>query len=252
MTCYDTYNTETAAFMIKIHLSWANFEVTASADGKSNEFRFESLCRQLFANEFVEKESHQRFLQSVVNNPGIETEPIYNEKEKIWIGFQAKYFSKNIKYDSILDSCRKAVSYYNDKLDKLILFCNHQPDPTSKTFKKAKELLSSNNITLITIAGETILDLVRKYDKLKEYYFGQPLIPDEWISEHDEDMIELLGNRFEAGLNVSTESEVLLSLFSLDNNAVEYVNKKKEGSSLQNRFNILEVTLSLQISHRIV
>ena len=228
MTCYDSCNTEIVVFMIGTHLSWSKFEVAASADGKSNEFRFESLCRQLFANEFVEKESYQRFLQSVVNNPGIESEPIYNEKEKIWIGFQAKYFSKYINYDSIMNSCRKAVTHYKGKLDKLILFCNLQPSPKSKTFKEAEKLLRFNNMTLTTIAGETILDLVRKYDKLKEYYFGQALISDEWMWEHDKDMIELLGNRFEAGLNVSTESEALLSLFSLDNNAVEYINKKKK------------------------
>ena len=189
MTCYDSCNTEIVVFMIGTHLSWSKFEVAASADGKSNEFRFESLCRQLFANEFVEKESYQRFLQSVVNNPGIESEPIYNEKEKIWIGFQAKYFSKYINYDSIMNSCRKAVTHYKGKLDKLILFCNLQPSPKSKTFKEAEKLLRFNNMTLTTIAGETILDLVRKYDKLKEYYFGQALISDEWMWEHDKDMM---------------------------------------------------------------
>ena len=85
-----TYYTETVVFMIRTHLNWANFEVKASVDGLGNAFRFESLCRQLFVNKFTEKESHQRFLQSVVNNPGIETEPIYDEKKKTWIGFQAK------------------------------------------------------------------------------------------------------------------------------------------------------------------
>ncbi len=223
-----TYYTETVVFMIRTHLSWASFEVKSSADGLSNAFRFESLCRQLFVNKFTEKESHQRFLQSVVNNPGIETEPIYDEKKKTWIGFQAKYFSKKISYNAILDSCTKAVTHYKDKLDELVLFCNLQPYPSAKTYKATKDLLKSNGITLTLIAGDTIFDLVREYDNLKEYYFGQPLMSDEWIREHDECMVKLLGDRFEAGFNVSTESEVLLSLFSLDSNALEYVNKKKK------------------------
>lgn len=220
--------TEIVAFMNRTHVSWASFEIKSSADGLSNAFRFESLCRQLFVNEFIGKESPQRFLQSVVNNPGIETEPIFDEKRNVWIGFQVKYFSKKINYNAILDSCKKAIDYYEDKLDELVLFCNLPPSQQAETFKNTKKLLALKGIELIPVAGEMILDLVRKYDKLKEYYFGQPLISDEWLWEHDEDMIELLGNRFEAGLNVSTESEVLLSLFSLDNNALEYVNKKRK------------------------
>ena len=215
-----TYYTETVVFMIRTHLSWASFEVKSSADGLSNAFRFESLCRQLFVNKFTEKESHQRFLQSVVNNPGIETEPIYDEKKKTWIGFQAKYFSKKISYNAILDSCTKAVTHYKDKLDELVLFCNLQPYPSAKTYKATKDLLKSNGITLTLIAGDTIFDLVREYDNLKEYYFGQPLMSDEWIREHDECMVKLLGDRFEAGFKVSTESEVLLTVFYFDSNAL--------------------------------
>lgn len=214
--------------MIRTHLNWASFEVNASEDGQSKAFRFESLCRQLFASKFLEKESHQRFLQSAVNNPGIEAEPIYSEKERKWIGFQAKYFSKNISYDAILGSCAKAVKYYKGRLDEIILFCNLHPSTRSKTFIKTVEDLKSKGVMLTVIADETILDLVRKHDTLKAYYFGQHLISDEWIREHDELMITVLGDRFEKGFNVNTESADLLSLFSLDNNAAELVNKKKK------------------------
>ena len=214
--------------MIRKHLNWTSFEVNASEDGQSKAFRFESLCHQLFANEFLEKESHQRFLQSAVNNPGIEAEPIYSEKERKWIGFQAKYFSKNISYDAILDSCAKAVKYYKGRLEEIILFCNLHPSPRSKTFIKTEKNLKSNGITLTVIAGDAILDLVREYDKLGEYYFGQHRISDKWICEHDELMINVLGDRFEKGFNVNTRSADLLSLFSLDNKASELVNKKKK------------------------
>ena len=202
--------------------------MNASGEGQGNALRFESLCRQLFVNEFIEEESHQRFLKSVVNNPGIETDPIYSEKEKKWIGFQAKYFSKDISYDEISNSCAKAVKYYKGGLDEIILFCNLHPSTRSKTFIKAEENLKSNGIALTVIADDAILDLVRKYDKLGEYYFGRHRISDKWIREYNELMINVLGDRFEEGFNVNTKSADLLSLFSLDNNASELVNKKKK------------------------
>lgn len=80
--------------MIKATLSWNWFEVYDTEDGKDAPKRFEDLCRQLFANEFISSDAicKQQYLQAVENNPGIETEPIYSEKEKKWMGFQAKYF----------------------------------------------------------------------------------------------------------------------------------------------------------------
>lgn len=215
--------------MIKATLSWNWFEVYDTEDGKDAPKRFEDLCRQLFANEFISSEATcKQYLQAAVNNPGIETAPIYSEKEKKWMGFQAKYFKSRVDYSDIYDSCDKAVKYYKGKLDELVLLCNLHPSPRAKKFEEAKNFLKANGITLNVIAGDAILDRVRKYDYLKEYYFGLHQISDTWIKEHDRNMMNVLSNRFEAGLNVDTRYAELLSLFSQDNSSIEFINKKKE------------------------
>lgn len=209
-------------------LNWNSFEANASENGESNASWFESLCRQLFVNEFIEEESQQRYLQSTVNNPGIESEPVLAKGRDVKIGFQAKYFSNRNRYDEIWDSCQKAVKFYKGKMDELVFFCNLHPSPRSKTFKKTETYLKENGITLVPIAGNTLLDRVREYEKLCKYYFGKVVISDQKIQEHDDHRIKEFEDRFESVPNVSTESEVLISLFSLDNSALEFVNKKKK------------------------
>lgn len=215
--------------MIKATLSWNWFEVYDTEDGKDAPKRFEDLCRQLFANEFISSDAIcKQYLQAAENNPGIETEPIYSEKEKKWMGFQAKYFKSRVDYSDIYDSCDKAVKYYKGRLDELVLFCNLHPSPRAKKFEEAKNFLKANGITLNVIAGDAIFDLVRNDGRLKAYYFGQNLITDEWIRNHDKHMIKVLGDRFETRFNVNTDSSAMVSLFSLDNNAIKLVNKKKK------------------------
>lgn len=79
--------------MVKEIFSWEQF-VLCGGDDCDIPLRFESLCRQLFANEFLSQDSYRKFLQTIPNNPGIEAEPIYIEHEESWVGFQAKYFTK--------------------------------------------------------------------------------------------------------------------------------------------------------------
>lgn len=154
---------------MKTKLNWNSFEANASENGESNASWFESLCRQLFVNEFIEEESQQRYLQSTVNNPGIEAEPVLAKGRDVKIGFQAKYFSNRSRYDEIWDSGQKAVKFYKGKMDELILFCNLPPSPRSKIFKKTEAYLQENGITLVPIAGNTLLDRIREYEKLCKY-----------------------------------------------------------------------------------
>ena len=50
-----------------------------------------------------------RYLHANPNNHGLETEPIYDEVNKCWIGFQAKFFESNVKYDQIKHSAEKTI-----------------------------------------------------------------------------------------------------------------------------------------------
>ncbi len=89
-----------------IDVNWDSFKLY-NQSAKGVRYKFEDLCRQLFANENLAGNKRYRHLHSNPNNPGLETEPIYDEVNKRWVGFQAKYF--DVKADWIL-RCGGAAS----------------------------------------------------------------------------------------------------------------------------------------------
>ena len=59
------------------------------------------------------------------------------------------------------------------------------------------------------------------------YFFGALSLDLEWFTRHNEQMFDLLRERFNRQFNVETESSDELSLFVHDNNAAAYLNAKK-------------------------
>ena len=205
-------------------VTWAQFASTVTEkDGITR--KFENLCRQLFINEFF---SGRIYPHSNPNNPGIEIEPLFDDKTKQWISFQAKYFESNINYQQIYDSAQKTVTYYKDKLDILYLFCNKSINKNAQKYKQIEAILKSNNIQLEIINNEAILDRVRKYETLCFFYFGAHNITQSWLYEKNQLMFRQLGKRFNQEFNVDTENSSKLSLFVIDNTAIDYINNKKK------------------------
>ena len=68
-----------------MQINWDSFKVH-NQDSRGIRYKFEDLCRILFANEFIKGNKQFRFLHSNPNNPGLETEPIFDEENKRWIG----------------------------------------------------------------------------------------------------------------------------------------------------------------------
>ena len=89
--------------MLDTQFSWTQFS-QCNIDGTNIHERFENLCRQIFVNTYLKGESRTKYLRTNPNNPGIEVEPIYCEKENKRIGFQAKYFENGRDYKAISDS----------------------------------------------------------------------------------------------------------------------------------------------------
>ena len=81
-----------------MQITWDNFKIY-NQDSRGIRFKFEDLCRQLFANEYISANQEYRYLHSNPNNPGLEVEPIYDEKNSRWISFQAKYFESQTDYE---------------------------------------------------------------------------------------------------------------------------------------------------------
>ena len=210
-----------------VEVNWENF-ASNNNDPDGVQHKFENLCRQLFTNDFLKENKITRNLHSNPNNPGIEAEPILDERTNQYIGFQVKYFDVSVDYSQILHSMEKAVQYYAGKLSHIVLYCNKAITSTSKSYINIVELLKENNITIELITDMAILDAVRKYPYLANYYFGVNTISFKWIVAHNEKSFCDLGERFNRDFNVETETSKRLSLFAGDQSAVQYINEKKE------------------------
>ena len=208
-------------------ITWENF-TSANTDGRDNRLRFEDLCRQLFTNEFLAQNKKTKYVHSNPNNAGLESDPVYDEQNQRWIGYQAKFFDDRPGYEQILHSAEKIVEYYAGKVNHVFLYSNKQLSVDADNYKKALEILTRNKITLELITGDTILDQVRKYPYLARYYFGSHSITHAWIENHNKHRLEELGERFNSGFNVETDYSLKLSLFVHDDDAVKYINNKKQ------------------------
>lgn len=228
--------------MSKVQLSWTMFETCCdAADGKDVHARFEDLCRQLFAKEFLDDDSHQKYLLSAPNNPGIEAEPVLARSGE-WAGFQAKYFTNKIDYGTIRRSFELTVEKYRGKIDKVVFYCNKTPSIRSRVFIEAKNILDGNGISLVLICDEAIFDRVREYSYLQSYYFGIQMLHDDWVKRHDDCMFELLNARYDFNFNVDTTASSKLSLFAVDTSAINKINSKKS--------DLLEKTCSIGWIHQ--
>lgn len=210
-----------------VEVNWENF-ASNNNDPESIQHKFENLCRQLFTNNYLKENKKSRNLHSNPNNPGIEAEPIPDERTNQYIGFQVKFFDTSVDYGQILHSMEKALQYYTGKLSHIVLYCNKAITSTSKSYINIVELLKKNNITIELVTDSAILDAVRKYPYLANYYFGVNTISFEWVVAHNEKSFCDLGERFNRDFNVETETSKRLSLFARDQSAVQYINDKKE------------------------
>ena len=89
-----------------MQINWDNFR-TFNQDSRGVEYKFEDLCRQLFVNENLGGNKEFKYLHANPNNYGLETEPIYDEINQRWIGFQAKFFKNKVDYEQIKHSAKK-------------------------------------------------------------------------------------------------------------------------------------------------
>lgn len=151
-------------------ITWEQF-VVSNNDARGIRYKFEDLSRQLFIHEFLSGNSKYKYLHSNPNNPGVESEPILDEQNGKYIGYQAKFFDNNVDYGQIKSSAQKAIKEYKGTLDIIYLFCNKTLTTTCTGYRGVEKLLQDANIELQLITDTTILDLVRKYPILGQLYF---------------------------------------------------------------------------------
>lgn len=208
-------------------ITWEKF-ITSNNDARGIRYKFEDLSRQLFAYEFLSKNNVYKYIHSNPNNPGIESEPILDEINNRYIGYQAKFFDNDADYNQIKESAQKAVKYYKGKVEVIYLFCNKPLTTTSDSYRKIEKLLNDAGIALQPITDTAILDLVRKYPSLGKYYFDDHGISHEWFVNKASITIDVLGERFNADFNVDTEASRSLSVFVQNQAALNYYNDRKK------------------------
>ncbi|MCM1160738.1 MAG: hypothetical protein NC412_05900 [Roseburia sp.] len=207
-------------------ITWEQF-ITSNNDARGVRYKFEDLSRQLFTYEFLSRNNVCKFVHSNPNNPGIESEPILDEVNNRYIGYQAKFFDNGVDYSQIKDSAQKAVKHYKGKLDLIYLFCNKAITTTCDSYKSIEKMLNDAGIALQPITDTTILDLVRKYPLLGKYYFDDHGISHEWFVNKASITVNILGERFNADFNVDTEASRNLSVFLQNQSALDYYNDRK-------------------------
>lgn len=209
--------------MLRNNISWSQFEICCN-DNNGIKLRFEDLCRQLFEHEFLQE---NQYLHNNPNNPGIESEPVYDKKNKRWIGYQVKHFDNTVNYSQIEKSMQETVDNYKGKLDCVYIFCNKPLKSDCKSFKRISIILADAKMTYELITDNMILDLVRKYPDLEKYYFNRHMLCQEWFESHFKNVKDKVGERYNDNLNVDTSSSKRISLFVQDAKAVDYINNKK-------------------------
>lgn len=202
-------------------ISWAQF----SAVNEDVTTAFENLCRLLFNKEFFD---NRKYFVSKHNHPGVEIFPVYNEKSKKRISFQAKFFTNSVKYSDIKDSIEKTIKYHSDDLDVFYLYCNKDINPKSRVFKECKKLLNDYNIEIEIIANNAILDKVFENPRWVDYFFGQHFLEKEWFKEQLEISLDVMGTRYNNMFNVSTDVEMQLKLFLKNNETLMIIEEKKK------------------------
>lgn len=218
---------------MQAQINWETF-CANNQDARGVNHKFEDLCRQLFDEEIL-PENTREYLHANPNNPGLETDPVYDKDSNQWIGFQVKYFDGSVKYDQIAHSADEILKYYNNKVDVVYLFCNKPLSNSSKIYNETVKKLQSNGIVLKSITDNAILDLVRKHQYLSIYYFDCFTPTLGWFASHTQHMKSELGIRYNSKFNIDTSTDMNLSLFLHDCNAASLFNRQK--SELIDRIN---------------
>ena len=190
------------------NIRWEDFEYYS----RNPQTDFEDFARMFFQLTFFNKIVN---LVQGTNNPGLETEPI--KIGDVNVGFQAKYFSNNVNYDDLVDSCNKIIKYYKGKVNKVIFYCNKDFSARSKKLLDIKSNLESNSISYEFVCNKNILNKIEtdeKFSFLLNYFNGylENLRFKEWADVSLSD----IGPRYTSGFHVPVHKEEELHAFFKD------------------------------------
>lgn len=152
---------------IEMQINWESF-ATYNHDIRGIRFKFEDLCRQLFANENLSGNKQFRYLHANPNNHGLETEPIYDLSLFIHERRAAEYL--NAKKTVLLDEISELLyrSSKRDYLRKLEEVVSALPDVNIETLYHSIEWNSTVRLAVATFLdnfGEELKKLEAERDR---------------------------------------------------------------------------------------
>ena len=193
-------------------ISWNAFERLHDNHTSS----FENMCRLLFKNRLC---APSVILHSEPNNPGVEVVPVLGKTNHM-ISFQAKYFSGNVNYSDIQDSCRKTVKHYIGQLETVYLYYNKDITTSSTGYKRCAQILSDAGISLIPVSNQEILDQALEDALVRDSYLGCYTLPFDWFERQTNSSISSLGKRYNDNFNIQTEAGQDTDLFCHSDDAL--------------------------------
>lgn len=208
-------------------ITWEQFMNCSYNESEGITKRFEDLCRQILYFDLISHNKEITYIHCNPNNPGLESDQIFDEENNIYIGFQAKFFKNRVDYENIKSSLKKIIDKYKYKVNKVYLFCNLSIDRNCKSYKNAEKILLDKGIEVELVTNEVILDRVREYDNLARYYFEVHNLDDNYLKRHNKNILDRFGERYNTLFNINTDTALKLSIFSRDDSAACYMNNKK-------------------------
>ena len=203
-------------------ITWAYFE-THNPDTTTN---FEQLCRLMFKRRFFDAGT---IFQSSPNQAGIEVNPVFSSTLNKRVSFQSKYVSTPASaYTQLEKSANSIVKHWSGQLDEVYFYVKVDLTPTATGYTKILNILQSANITAKFITNQEILTTVSTlYPDLGSTYFAQKYLSTDWFREQVQLGLDNLGPRYNKDLNVSTDIEERIALFTNPVDAVNSINAKK-------------------------
>jgi len=111
-------------------INWNRFKI------KNEDYRkaFEELSYFLFCRKFSISEG----IRADYNQTGLETYPIFNPRDKEWVGFQAKFFDNKLSDRSSIDQIKKSIKNAKKNykhLDRIIIYTHQKFGSKNPVYK---------------------------------------------------------------------------------------------------------------------
>ncbi|WP_430411323.1 hypothetical protein [Kordia sp.] len=217
-------------------INWSELKTYTTNQNKS----FEELCYQLAFEEYSSKGK----LTSIDDSGGGDGVEFYLEfpNGDIW-GWQCKFFGRfdeGGRKEQIKSSLQRAYDKHGSRLKKWVLSSQLSLTPTEKTWFETSLAGSTRNRRTVLPLKHTvelehwgdskILNLLRKYQDIHNYFFIEKILENDWFKTKFElvSNSRVIKSKYLNGLHVSGEADEKVIQVLCDKRLADLIDKSKE------------------------